>query len=60
MCAQQEMKYTRQKNEMPVAGNETYFIQIAWVSYFITHLGVGVEVSSSVVVLTNCQSSPLR
>jgi len=29
------MKYARQKNEMPVAGNET----LAWVSHFITHLG---------------------
>ena len=33
------MKYARQKNEMPVAGNETFFIQLAWVSHFITHLG---------------------
>ena len=34
----QRMKYARQKNEMPVAGNETYLIKFVWGSHFKTHL----------------------
>jgi hypothetical protein len=39
MYARHGMKYARQKNEMPVAGNATFFIQLAWTSHIINTLG---------------------
>ena len=39
MYAGKGMKYARQKNEMPVAANDTFFIELAWASHIIKTLG---------------------